>query len=66
MSAAATRSQWSVVRTCLLPQIVFQRSGYHVESVDGVDQADCWFVEIEWLSLTLHIAGGKFRPGGAA
>lgn len=65
MSAAA-RTTWQVVKTCLLPEIRFRPSGYQIESVDGLDIADCWYLEIEWLSLTLHVQGGRFRPGGAA
>lgn len=64
--AVTPRTMLDVVKTCLWPEVRLSRSGYQIESADGIDYADCWYLEIEWLSLTLHIQGGRFRPSGAA
>lgn len=62
MNAAAARSTWDVIKTCLVPDIHFSRSGYFAESIDGIDAADCWHFEFEWLSLYFSIHGGRMRP----
>lgn len=64
--AVTPRTTLDVVKTCLLPEVRFQRDRYEIQSIDGLDFADGWYLEIEWLSLTLHIAGGRYRPGPGA
>lgn len=45
---------------CWYPQFSFQRS-YQVQSLDEIDVADCWLLEVEWLAFHFEMAGGRFR-----
>lgn len=58
-----TRAWWNMARQTILPQFNWQ-ADYQIESIDMVDKASCWFVEVEWLGFVFQVAGGRFTPNG--
>lgn len=65
MTGSAQRTMRDVITTCLWPEFSWQ-APYEMESRDGADLSRGWLLEVEWLGLHLHIAGGIFRPGRGA